>query len=92
VGYAPLVSLLLFLCSAELEVKDAAGIRDAPKKPKLRRPKNKGKMARLPAAKEATVWETAFRLGQRLDVAAHAGTYERTRLASSTIDVADAGE
>jgi hypothetical protein len=81
VGYAQLVSLLLFLCSAEMEVRDAAGQKKAPKKPRLRRPKKRGKMARLPAAKEATVWETAFRLGERLETAgeAAAGTGRKLR-------------
>jgi len=67
---ASLVSLLLYLCSLEAELRDALGKKERPTKPVPKRRKRKGTLSRLPAAKEATVWETAFGLGHRLEEAA----------------------
>lgn len=67
---APLVSLLLYLCVEDPDLRDVNGKRDRPRRPTPKEAKRKGKRARLIAAKEPTVWETAFTLGARLDAAA----------------------
>jgi hypothetical protein len=64
---SPLVSLLLYLCSEEPDVRDGAGSRRLPRRPAPIRTK---KGPRLFPPDEPTVWETGFRLGAALRQAA----------------------
>jgi hypothetical protein len=64
---SPLVSLLLYLCSEEPDVRDGAGSQRLPRRPNPIRTK---KGLRLFPPDEPTVWETGFRLGAALRRAA----------------------
>jgi hypothetical protein len=60
---APLVSLLLYLCSQAAEIRDAKGADRLPKNPKPQKTKHGFKT--IPAS-NPTAWEVAFRLGAAL--------------------------
>lgn len=58
-----LVSLLLYLCSLNAELRDARGIKAAPFKPKVKHTK---KGERLFPAERQTFWEVGYRIGSAL--------------------------
>ncbi|MDF1554424.1 MAG: hypothetical protein P1P84_15240 [Deferrisomatales bacterium] len=64
---SPMVSLLLYLCSEEPDVRDGRGSQRLPRRPVPTRTK---KGLRLFPPNEPTVWETGFRLGAALRQAA----------------------
>ena len=59
----PLVSLVLYLCSINSDVRDAAGTTRQPERPT---PKRTRKGPRLFPPDHPTVWETGFRIGAAL--------------------------
>lgn len=60
---APLVSLVLYLCSQAAEYRDARGMDRQPTRPT---PQKTKRGERLFPPDQPTVWETAFRVGARL--------------------------
>ncbi|MGH8769053.1 MAG: hypothetical protein ACREVT_12860 [Burkholderiales bacterium] len=60
---APLVSVLLYLCSASSELRDASGTLHRPQRPQFKRTR-KGR--RLFAPDKPTTWEAGYRLGAAL--------------------------
>ena len=69
---APLLSTLLYLCSANAEVRDAADP-DGFRKPGNPEPKKTRKGPRLFPPEQPTVWETGYRMGAALRAAMAAG-------------------
>src|SRR5690606_23423205 len=56
---SPLISVLLYLCAEEAEVRPTRGVKRSPGRPQLRN-------GRLPPARGLEVYETGFRLGGAL--------------------------
>jgi hypothetical protein len=63
---APFVSLVLYLCSVNAEIRDASGTQRHPENPHPKRVKRRSKL--FPAS-SPTTWEVAYRLGARLRAA-----------------------
>ena len=59
-GVSPILSLLLYICSATKDIRDSAGGLRQPRNPRLK--KVKGGMKMFPAEKP-TIWETGYRMG-----------------------------
>lgn len=59
---APLVSRVLYLCSARPDLRDAAGTDRAPERP-TPKPRKKGKPPALAAAQSPSTWEVGYRVG-----------------------------
>ena len=79
---APLLSTLLYLCSANAEVRDATDP-DGFRKPGNPEPKNTRKGPRLFPPEQPTVWETGYRMEAALRAAMAAGETEEAEDRSS---------
>jgi hypothetical protein len=63
VSLSPLISTLLYICSQSADYRDAAGIRNAPRKPT---PVQTRQGPRVFPPENPTIWETGYRLGASL--------------------------
>jgi hypothetical protein len=62
-GLAPLISMLLYLCSESADYRDSAAMRDAPRRPNPVQTRNG---LRIFPPDVPTVWETGYRMGAPL--------------------------